>query len=149
LHTRALDGRTDLFALGATLYYALVSRHAYDARDFKQLPDAWQTRVRPPSELLPGIPEVLDALVLELLQLDADARPASASELIVRLSALLDRGSPAPLHGATQSIEHTVAQAYLAMPKLVARDAELARVRGALHALVEGRGLSILVEGEA
>ena len=37
-----LDARADLYALGATLYYALVGRHAFGARTFQELKERWQ-----------------------------------------------------------------------------------------------------------
>src|SRR4051812_45361488 len=42
LHRLALDARTDLFSLGATLYYALTGRLAYPARTFADAMAAWR-----------------------------------------------------------------------------------------------------------
>jgi serine/threonine protein kinase len=76
VRTQPLDGRTDLFALGATLYFALVGQHAYAARSFDQLGEIWLAGVARPSSQIEGVPPELDALLLDLLRLEPDARPA-------------------------------------------------------------------------
>jgi hypothetical protein len=131
-----LDGRTDLFALGATLYFMLTGRHAYAARHFSLLNDAWQAGFPRPLELTPELPAALDALVLELLRLEPDARPPNAAEVSERLSALL---------GSEPSEDLRVAQAYLVMPALVGREEPLAKVRRRLEH--KRRGRTVLIEG--
>ena len=133
-----LDARTDLYGLGATLYYALVGRHAYPARSFADLVDRWHEPPLPPSEVVPGIPAALDALVLDLLQLDPSARPASAAEVIERLAAI---------DGESAREQLALAQAYLSTPLLVGREASLERARTRLARVGQGRGSALLVEG--
>jgi hypothetical protein len=140
LNMRALDARTDLYALGATLYYALTERHPYPVRDFASLPSAWQFGVARPSELVPGIPEALDALVLDLLQLEPNDRPSNAAEVRARLSAIA---------GTQQDEQLVVAQAYLATPAFVGRERELTRVKARTMRALRKGGTSLLIEGPA
>ena len=138
LHQQVLDARTDLYALGATLYFTLVQRHAYPARDVLELHDIWRSRPRRPAELVAGLPEALDRLVMELLQLDPSGRPASATEVMERLGAIAGmRASEQPL----------VSQAYLVNPTLVGRAAELSVVHELTPRALAGRGVSLLIEG--
>lgn len=140
VHLQPLDARTDLFSLGATLYFMLVGHHAYAARNFAQLNQAWQTGFAPPSELIAEIPEVLDALVTDLLRLEPDARPANAAELIARLCAI---------DGTTAVEQLRVAEAYLTLPTLVGREPMLARVHRKLKRATHARGRTLLIEGKA
>jgi tetratricopeptide (TPR) repeat protein len=137
---QALDARTDLFALGATLYYALTGRHAYPAKNFASLPERWQCACPGPAEFVPDIPEKLDALVMELLRLDPLARPPSAFEVIARLCAI--DGVPFDEH-------LLVAQAYVSTPQLVGRDAGLAVLQRRLSRAERGRGRALAVTGAA
>ena len=138
LHQQALDARTDLYALGATLYFTLTQRHAYPAREMVQLRDFWRSRPRRPAEIVAHVPEALDRLIMELLQLDPARRPASAAEVIERLGAVLGRRASEQLQ---------VSQAYLSNPTLVGRTAQLARVRKLTEGALHGRGVSALIEG--
>jgi serine/threonine-protein kinase len=132
-----LDGRSDLYALGAMLYFTLVGRNAYPARTFHQLLALWQQPPSPPSEIDPSIPAALDALVMDLLQLDPQLRPASAAEVSERLSAIA---------GVESDEQLLVARAYLTTPTLVGRERELRKVGGALERLKErGKGAAMLV----
>ena len=140
LNLQPLDARTDLFALGATLYYTLTGRHAYPARDFKQLREAWRSRVVPPSSLIEGIPAALDALVLDLLHLEASARPENAAEVMERLAAIEGR----PLEENL-----LVSQSYLSTPNLVGREAPLARARAKVVRATRSRGGAVFVKGGA
>ena len=81
-----LDQRSDLYSLGATAYYLLTGRHAYAATSFQDLGRLWQRPPFAPSVLASSIPPALDELVLSLLRQDPLARPASAAEVIDRLT---------------------------------------------------------------
>jgi tRNA A-37 threonylcarbamoyl transferase component Bud32 len=138
LNLEPLDARTDLYSLGATLYHALTGRHAYPAHDFRHLRRLWEAPFAPPSALAEGVPAELDALVMSLLSLDPAARPASAAEVLDRLSAIAGLPADEQLH---------VSHAYLHSPMLVGRTASLLRVRKKLTRAVSKRGSSTLVLG--
>lgn len=134
-----LDGRADLYALGATLYFTLVRRNAYRAKTFQQLHERWKRPPRAPSEWIPDIPKALDALVLDLLQLDPQLRPPSAAEVSQRLSAIAGLDSDEQL---------VTSRAYLTTPALVGRDAQLETVDAHVRRLVvSGKGSALLVRG--
>lgn len=133
-----LDARTDLYSLGATLYFTLTRQHAYPARDVDELLRLFRHRPRAPSELVAGIPPALDQLILSLLDLDPRHRPESAAEVIEHLSVI---GGLA--HDETLQVK----EAYLVTPHLVERSAQLAFVRDGLAQLESGRGASLLVSG--
>jgi hypothetical protein len=136
----ALDARTDLFALGATLYYALTEHHAYPARDFASLHNAWRFALTRPSELVSDVPEALDALILDLLQLDPNLRPSNAAEVIERLLAIEGRPANTQYSGAP-----VVAQSFLATPAFVGRSEELPRVRSRIVRGLRKHGAVVLI----
>jgi hypothetical protein len=139
VHRLPLDGRSDLYALGAMLYYTLTGRNAYPARTFNQLPSLWQEQPRLPSEIVPEIPPALDTLVMDLLQLDPQLRPASAAEVSERLCAIanLDADEQLPF-----------AQAYLTTPTLVGRVHEQRKLASAIERLkTRSKGAALLVRG--
>ncbi len=140
IQRQPLDGRTDLFSLGASLYYVLTDRHAYPARDIKQLRDLWRTRPTAPSKYYPDIPEALDQLVLALISLSPTGRPSTAAEVFERLTAIAELPTEEQIN---------VAHAYLNSPSLVGRDAALTSVRRRLIKASRKRGGVLLVESDA
>ena len=90
------DARTDLYALGATLFRMLTGRKAFEDVD-DVLPFLHRASSMPaprPGALRPGIPAALDQLVAELLAPQRENRPPNADAVIARLEALL---RPAPV----------------------------------------------------
>lgn len=139
LRGQALDGRVDLYAVGALLYQLLAARHAYPARRFGELAERWRVPLARPSAYAPDVPPALDALVLELLALDHNARPRTAAEVIERLTAIA-RLPP--------DDSEALSRAYLLTPSLVGRERELAVVKDAVKRLADGaRGGCLEVEG--
>jgi tetratricopeptide (TPR) repeat protein len=139
LQMQALDGRADLYSVGALGYYMLTGQHAYPARRFRDLRDAWRTRPAPASRNIPDLPPALNALIMQLLSLDRNARLHSAAEVMQRLSTIA--GLPLEEHSQ-------VSRAYLTTPMLVARDATLVAVRRRMLSLARGDGGSMLIQGE-
>jgi tetratricopeptide (TPR) repeat protein len=138
LNQQPLDARSDLYSLGATFYFALTQRHAYPARDVAQLRDLWRSRPRAPGELGAGSPQALDKLVLELMHLDPEARPANIAEVMSRLSAIA---------GLRSSEQQLVSQAYLSHPSLVGRAAALTQARALVLRAQRARGAALLIQG--
>jgi hypothetical protein len=126
MELQALDGRSDLFAVGVLAYWMLTGRYPYLARTLHELAPRWREPIVPVSTLNSDIPPALSDLVTQLLALDRDTRVSSAAEVIERLSAIADL-PPEPHEG--------VASAYLTMPALVGRGALVQKVRDHLMVL--------------
>lgn len=140
VNLQTLDGRTDLYSLGATLYYTLTGRNAFPARNFNQLPGLWRVTPLAPSEYAESIPKALDTLVMQLIDSDPHRRPVNAAEVMERLSAIAN---------VEIDDELQTTQAYLSTPNLVGRERNLVRVRKRLIRAQRGRGKAILVRGIA
>lgn len=141
IRLQPLDGRTDLFALGATLFFALTGKHPFPARSFVQLEQLWRRCPAPPSAYVEGIPEGLDRLVLELIQLDPSHRPANTTEVSQRLAALAN----VPLDAT-----RLVSQAYLTTPTLVGRETELEAIRRRFaRSRDRAQGCAVVIRGAA
>ncbi|MET0386629.1 MAG: serine/threonine-protein kinase [Polyangiales bacterium] len=136
---QSVDGRIDVYALGALAYWALAGRHAYHARTIAELPQAWKKNPPRLTQLGLDVPPALENLVLLLLSLDPEARPSQLAELVQRLCALLDT----PSDGAA-----AVVRAQIATPKLVGREDVLGQCRRRLTAAAEsGQGDVLCITG--
>lgn len=134
---QALDGRADLYSLGAVAYYLLTRQHAFPRNDLQTISEYWRMRPLSLCKHDPSIPRALDTLVMALLQIDPLARPESAAEVMTRLSALAD----------LPSVEDpAVAHAYLTVPKLIAREEIIGRIRTQLSRAKRRRGGTLLFE---
>lgn len=133
-----LDGRADLFALGSLAYWMLSGRYPYVVDMVDHLERAWRTPPPRLAALRDDVPRALDELVMSLIAIEADHRPASAAAVIDRLDAIL--GSP----GLT---DERAAFAWLNSAAMVGRDAELAVIRGCVDGAIAGHGGSVLIEG--
>ena len=83
-----VDARTDLYALGVTLYVLLTGRALFEGSGYALVREHLMATPSPPSASVKGIPSALDALVLELLAKKKEDRPQSALEVATRLEAL-------------------------------------------------------------
>ncbi len=98
---RDLDGRADLWSLGAVLFQCLAGRTPFTSASPAGL--LFQILVEPPpdlADLRPGLPAPLLAAVRAALSRDRDARPADAAALRAMLAAVpcdaLPAAPPAP-----------------------------------------------------
>jgi eukaryotic-like serine/threonine-protein kinase len=88
LHGRPLDGRSDLYSLGATLYWLLTGRRPFSAdTDVEMMHKIAQDEPVSPRELNPEIPAPLEAIILRLLAKEPSARFSSGDELAEALQA--------------------------------------------------------------
>jgi hypothetical protein len=88
-----LDGRTDLFALAASMYEMLTGQFAFPG----------MARIEPPAamrSLSRDIPVALDGIVTRALEFDKDKRFASAAEMAIPLRAFLMSTGPVELGAA-------------------------------------------------
>jgi serine/threonine-protein kinase len=83
-----VDGRSDLFALGATLYHLLTGHVPFQGETHEELiREKAQNAYRPARELRPDVPPALDAILTRTLLCDPRARFQSATELVEALRA--------------------------------------------------------------
>jgi predicted ATPase/class 3 adenylate cyclase/tRNA A-37 threonylcarbamoyl transferase component Bud32 len=145
---RSIDGRADLYALGATLYEMLTQRLPFEVDDQAELVHCHLTAVPvPPHDLDPEIPELLSRLVMKLLAKDPEDRYQSASGLAYDVTAL------AEMIEAGRSFETFVLATRdvsdrLRMPeRLYGRDVELNQLIKSVEGIALGRAQLMLISG--
>jgi class 3 adenylate cyclase len=102
------------------------------------------TRPVAPSWHNPEVGPDLEGLVLELLEKDPEARPASAAAVRARIEAV--RTSPAPPRPRPQEARRGSGR--LIWGRFVGREAELRRIEAALDAALGGHGSLLMLVGE-
>jgi Protein kinase domain/AAA ATPase domain len=119
LRGEPLDGRADLFALGVVAYWALTRRLPYAVDRLENAEAAWLTPPAAPSSWAPDVPGPLDELILSLLSIDPLARPASAADVIDRVSAIA---------GLDDAALSSIAESHISSAALVGRTRELSKL---------------------
>jgi serine/threonine-protein kinase len=88
--TRAIDGRSDIYSLGVTLYQLSTGAVPFESENYFAVMMAHVNQPpRPPSELRPDLPPALERLILDALAKDPAARPPSCAAFRERLEAAL------------------------------------------------------------
>lgn len=94
---RDIDGRADVFALGACLYEALSGRSPLDLQHAKDpLGSVVDAKPEPLSRLVAGVPQGLLAVIEKAMQKDRDRRFASMAELGAALEPFASLPESAP-----------------------------------------------------
>ena len=89
-----IDRRTDLYALGVSLYWLLTGERPFDGdSDYVILDRVLRSEPPPPRAKNPSIPVQLEAIILQLLKKDREARVPTGAALADQLSNLLPAGS--------------------------------------------------------
>ncbi|MDH5672501.1 MAG: protein kinase [Myxococcales bacterium] len=130
-----VDAATDWYALGVMIYEALTGQVPFDGSFREVLRQKQLEDPAPPSELVSGVPPVLDALCMRLLARDPKARP-SGPEI---LEALVPLGQDARRDSAESLIPSA--------PTFLGRGSELAELERALLSTTDGRGVTVLLHG--
>jgi serine/threonine-protein kinase len=86
------DARSDVFALGVTLYWALTRRRPFRGKsEAHVLRAVLMSDVVPPRVLKPSVPEPVEEVVLGMLEKDPNKRIQTAGEVVERLETMLGR----------------------------------------------------------
>jgi serine/threonine protein kinase len=140
VQAKDLDGRSDLFSLGAVFHEMLTSRRLFSGpSESAILKNVMERRIPPPSVYNPRVPAALDEIVLGLLERDPQKRIASASELRDRLETIVHsegvtqrrvgewmRSALASRHDKRRAIERAIVEESRRASKPTPTDAELA-----------------------
>lgn len=147
---RAVDERSDHYALGVTLYELLTGEVPFVSADVLEVVHAHLARrPAPPHERVPSVPPGLSAIVLKLLAKAPEDRYQTATALLDDLrtaqAAWARDGAVPPFPLARQDVSRE-----LHVPdKLYGRDAEVAALRDAFARACEGARVACFLTGPA
>ncbi|MHA7925688.1 MAG: AAA family ATPase [Marinobacter sp.] len=143
-----VDERSDLYALGATLYELLVDQRPFTAADPLELVHQHMTQVPiPPHECRADIPHKISSIILKLLNKSPDQRYQSARGLAFDLALAQEQFEHS---GRVADFElgcHDIAERYRPDTSLYGRDADRADLLQAMEDVRSGARRLYVVGG--
>ena len=111
-----LDGRTDLFSLGATLYEMTTGKQAFDGNTSAVIFESILNRnPAPPHQLNPDLPQQFERILDRSLEKDRDLRYQSAAEMRAEMK-ILKRTLDSQRSAAAQTLSSSSSGASVAAP---------------------------------
>jgi PAS domain S-box-containing protein len=147
---RVVDHRSDLYALGVTLYELLTGRLPFRADDAMMLVYGHMAqRPRAVSELEPAIPRAISDVVMKLLKKDPTDRYQSAPGLKADLEAcLVHLSGQGDLGGLRLELaQHDLSPQLHISPQLYGRQAEKAALRQSFDRVSAGGAETVIIAG--
>lgn len=125
---KPVDGRSDLFALGAVLYECIAGRSAFSGSSVIEIgAQVIHVEPPPPSSSNPGISGELDRITMKALAKKAEERYQSAEEMLGDLRPVLatltsdNHNAPRLLRGSTSSSRPLSASALITLTETLRR----------------------------
>jgi serine/threonine protein kinase len=128
---------TDWYSLGVMLFEALTGRWPFTGSFVEMMMDKRHTEAPSPRDLVPDVPEDLNALCRDLLRSDPSRRPGG-DEILARLG-LVPWATWEPVAPSPTPSPPT--------PFFVGRESHLASLRSAFDAAREGRAVIVRLHG--
>ncbi|MEM1184622.1 MAG: serine/threonine-protein kinase [Planctomycetota bacterium] len=122
VHRREITPLTDVYNLGATMYWVLTRKNIPTAlgkgdRLLGSVDDSLLEKPKPARELNPRIPELLDEIIMQCVEVTPESRPSSMQKVNDRLELVLGKlialqqQSPGDASKGQPSAGHGVAEA--------------------------------------
>ncbi|HEV3364254.1 MAG TPA: AAA family ATPase, partial [Acidimicrobiia bacterium] len=145
---RAVDHRSDFYALGATFYETLTGRPPFTADDAMELVHCHlAVRPVPPQEVNPSVPEALSDIVVKLLAKSPEDRYQSAYGLLQDLEQCQIAWRERQRIDAFPLGEQDVASRFSVPDRLYGREAEVVELLAALERTSNGSTELLLLAG--
>jgi PAS domain S-box-containing protein len=142
---RSIDARSDLYAVGTTLYEILVGALPFAAADPMEWIHCHIARAPPPPSVrLEGIPQAIDAILLKLLAKNAEERFQTAGGLEHDLWRCREALRGHRIESFTLS-ERDASEALLIPEKLYGREMEIDALLQAYDRVATGGGFDLLL----
>jgi eukaryotic-like serine/threonine-protein kinase len=133
---RPVSPASDWYSLGSMLYQALTGQTPFQGSAGEVLRDKQRFEPRAPCELVPWVPDDLNALCVDLLRTIPEARPAGR-DVLRRLGSLAGEPTPAILY-QPPGRQHA---------PLISRTRELEAVEAAFADVGRGRTIAVYIHG--